>query len=81
MMWLSVRSRRALADLDFDGDKDFVTGNISSNNVSVRLNTTNSVGVGELGSAVILTTLFFNQVTSQTDELDRQTLYKIDTWE
>ncbi|MEH2218468.1 MAG: FG-GAP-like repeat-containing protein [Nostoc sp.] len=69
----------ALNDLDADGDLDFVTANYNGNNVSVRLNSTIQPGVSSgIGERRYTYDPIFNQVTSETDELGRKTLYEID---
>ena len=66
----------ALEDLDLDGDLDMV---LASYGVSVSLNNTvrNEQGSGT-GKRSYTYDPVFNQVTSETDELGRQTLYEID---
>ncbi|MEG3838505.1 RHS repeat-associated core domain-containing protein, partial [Microcoleus sp. Z1_C3] len=66
----------ALADIDLDSDLDLI---FASGGVDVRLN--NNVqagGGGGTGKRSYTYDPVFNQVTSETDELGRQTLYEID---
>ncbi|WP_223300941.1 FG-GAP-like repeat-containing protein [Oscillatoria nigro-viridis] len=67
----------ALEDVDSDGDLDMVL--VSYNGVSVSLNNTvrNEQG-GGTGKRSFTYDPVLNQVTSETDELGRQTLYEID---
>lgn len=66
-----------LEDLDSDGDLDMVLS--SYNGISVSLNNTvRNQQVGGTGKRSYTYDSVFNQVTSETDELGRQTLYEID---
>ncbi|MEG4304147.1 RHS repeat-associated core domain-containing protein [Microcoleus sp. D3_18a_C4] len=69
----------ALEDLDLDGDLDMVLVS-GYNGVSVSLNNTvrNEQG-GGTGKRSFTYDNVFNQVTGETDELGRQTLYEIDS--
>ncbi|UBF30105.1 FG-GAP-like repeat-containing protein (plasmid) [Kovacikia minuta CCNUW1] len=73
----------SLADLDLDGALDFVTANVGAagaGSVSPRLNDLLRIGT-PIGTGTHLYTYdpTFNQLTSETDELGRQTLYDIDS--
>jgi RHS repeat-associated protein len=72
----SNSSSVTLEDLDLDGDLDMV---LVSYGVSVSLNNTvrNEQG-GGTGKRSYTYDPIFNQVTSETDELGRQTLYEVD---
>lgn len=66
----------ALADIDLDSDLDLI---FAGSGVNVRLN--NNVqagGGGGTGKRSYTYDPVFNQVTSETDELGRQTLYELD---
>ena len=68
-----------LDDFDGDGDLDFATANNDDTTLSIRLN--NNVVPG--GNVETIERRYtydstFNQVTSETDELGRTTLYEID---
>ncbi|MFQ4138137.1 peroxidase family protein [Nodosilinea sp. PGN35] len=66
-----------LADLDLDGDADLAEA--SSSELFVRLS--NAVGVDaapQVGARRYTYDAVFNQLTSMTDELGRQTLYAVD---
>ncbi|MGB3654038.1 MAG: FG-GAP-like repeat-containing protein [Rivularia sp. (in: cyanobacteria)] len=69
----------ALSDFDLDGDLDFVTTNYYNDTISVGFNNSTqsvvSTGIVERRYTYDPT---FNQVTSETDELGRITLYDID---
>ncbi|MEG5170538.1 VCBS repeat-containing protein, partial [Microcoleus sp. AT10-A2] len=66
----------ALADIDLDSDLDLI---FASGGVDVRLNNTvQAGGGGGTGKRSYTYDPVFNQVTSETDELGRQTLYEID---
>ncbi|BAZ08411.1 FG-GAP repeat-containing protein [Calothrix sp. NIES-4071] len=69
----------AVGELNGDGFLDLVTGNLNDNTVSVRLNkiTTSGVSTGT-GERRYTYDPIYNQVTSETDELGRKTLYEID---
>jgi RHS repeat-associated protein len=69
----------ALADLDLDGDIDFVTVNEGGNSVSPRLNGTIQLGTSwGTGDRQSTYDAKFNQLTREIDELGRQTIYEID---
>ncbi|MDW8265945.1 MAG: FG-GAP-like repeat-containing protein, partial [Gemmataceae bacterium] len=71
--WLEV------ADLDLDGDPDFVVGGARAQTVSIRLNNTISNGVGDgPGRKVFTYDPVFSQLTSVTDELGHRRLIDID---
>ncbi|MEG4465002.1 FG-GAP-like repeat-containing protein [Microcoleus sp. D3_18cC1] len=66
----------ALADIDLDSDLDLI---FASGGVNVRLNNNvQASGGGGTGKRSYTYDPVFNQVTSETDELGRQTLYEID---
>ncbi|MEG3931480.1 FG-GAP-like repeat-containing protein, partial [Microcoleus sp. T3_B1] len=66
----------ALADIDQDSDLDLI---FAGSGVNVRLNNTVQAGEGGgTGKRSYTYDPVFNQVTSETDELGRQTLYEID---
>ena len=68
-----------LGDLDNDSDLDFVTANFGANSVSSRLNSTIQLNVViGLGKRSYTYDPVFNQITSEMNELGRQTLYEID---
>ncbi len=67
----------ALSDVNSDGLLDFVTANAISNTVTVSINGVAASG-STSGGRFYTYDPVFNKVTSETDELGRQTLYQID---
>jgi YD repeat-containing protein len=67
----------ALEDLDLDGDLDQVLSRYGSLYVSLNNTVRNEQG-GGTGKRSFTYDPVFNQVTTETDELGRQTLYEID---
>jgi len=73
----SYSSSVALEDLDLDGDLDLVLSGYNGFSVSLNNTVRNEQG-GGTGKRSYTYDPIFNQVTSETDELGRQTLYEID---
>ncbi|MBE9137977.1 VCBS repeat-containing protein [Nodosilinea sp. LEGE 07088] len=65
-----------LADLDLDGDADLV--DVSTSELSVRLSNAAGDTASQVGARRYTYDTVFNQLTSMTDELGRQTLYTVD---
>jgi RHS repeat-associated protein len=74
-----VRLALRVADLDSDGDPDFVTAAGANGEVSIRLNSTISAGCGDGPCRKEYTyDPQFSQLTSITDELGHRTLFEVD---
>jgi RHS repeat-associated protein len=67
-----------LSDMDLDGTLDIVTTDATNGTVAVLLNTPASAGFAGTGQRTMTYDPVFNQMTSETDELGRKTLYQID---
>ncbi|MEM6432630.1 MAG: RHS repeat-associated core domain-containing protein [Cyanobacteria bacterium P01_D01_bin.115] len=71
-----------LGDVDADGDTDLLSFSTNTDELFVRLNNAIEVGVDPNAPPAAARSYtydpIFNQLTSMTDEIGRQTLYKID---